>query len=271
LSYPPPPQDPQPYEPGSGGPSGAPQYQPGYAQPTYPQQAPPPGYQPAYPPTAPFPAYDQGVPAYQPPSHDPSGYQPGQPAYQPYNPVQPGSPPRPPRKSNAPLVAVIIAVALLLCGGVTVAGVLAFNAGVDKAKKLAEDNLPSLPSPPVIPTALPTSLPTELPQLPGLPTDDTYPKGRAVTVVYEITGDGPATITYTAKLGDPPKRVQNAKLPWRVETSMTVPALVSVIAFRTGTGNGSLKCKAMVDGQSVAEQSRDGAYAVTTCSKLMFQ
>jgi hypothetical protein len=189
---------------------------------------------------------------------------------QPYNPVQPGSPPRPPRKSNAPLVAVIVAVALLLCGGVAVAGALAFNAGVDKAKKLAEQNIPSLPPLPNIPTEAP-GIPTELPQLPGIPTDGTYPKGRTVTVVYEITGTGPATITYLAKLGDPPKRVQNAKLPWRVETSMTVPALVSVIAFRTGSGNGSLKCKATVDGQSVAEQSRDGAYAVTTCSKLMFQ
>jgi hypothetical protein len=179
-----------------------------------------------------------------------------------------GMPPPPPRKSNIPIVAVILAVALLLCGGTAVAGVLIARKVSDAADKATEPfkNLPTQ-----VP-ALPTELPTDLPNVPGAPDDlPDLPglSGRTVTIVYEVTGDGPADIAYLEKLGDPPKRIQDAKLPWRLEASVPVPALFSVVALRTSSAGGSINCTATIDGAVAAENTRDGSYATATCTKFL--
>jgi hypothetical protein len=191
--------------------------------------------------------------------------------------VQPGYPPGqagPPnfkRSSNVPIVAVIVAVALLLCGGTAVAGVLVVRSITDKAQE-AIDNLPTV-VPTALPTALPTvlptdvpTLPTDLPGFPGLPTDGT---GKTITVVYEVTGSGTADISYVEKLGETPKQVKGVKLPWRKEVSMTGATLVLVTAYRSGSGSGSLGCTATVDGEEVAKRSAEDSYAVATCTKLI--
>jgi hypothetical protein len=172
-----------------------------------------------------------------------------------------------PRRSNVPLIAVIVAVSLLLCGGVAVAGVLAVQNVVDRTKE-AVKQIPTVPPMPTIP-----AVPTELPDLPGLPADDAEatgaPAGKTVTVVYEVTGDGTVEISYTAKLGKSLKRVKNAKLPWRTEVSVTGTTYVSVIALRTGTTEGTVGCRATVDGKEVASREAQGTFAIATCSKLV--
>jgi hypothetical protein len=194
-----------------------------------------------------------------------------------YGPDRQGEPPHPtrPRRSNVPLVAVIMAVTVLLCGGTAVAGVLVARYVTDRAKEAVEPitDLPTLPTEvPALPTEVPT-LPTGLPDLPGLPAvprpDPSREAATTVKVRYEVTGDGPADITYLEKLGEAPKRVSNAELPWRKEVSMSGATLVSVVAFRTGTREGTIRCRARVDGEEVAEREATGSIAVVTCSKVV--
>lgn len=284
-AYQPPGNQPPGYQPAEPRP---PTYQPGYAQPVYPHPEQP-GPAPAYPATAQFPAYQgerpqqPAAPGYPPgpgyptagPGYPPSGqagyqagpaYPSGQPGYDPAQPGYPGHPPNVKRRSNVPIVAVIVAVALLLCGGTAVAGVLIVRSITDKAQE-AIDNLPKPTDlPTIIPTDMPT-LPSDLPGFPGLPTEGT---GRTVVVVYEVTGSGTADISYVEKLGETPKQARGVKLPWKKEVSMTGAALVLVTAYRSGSGSGSLGCTATVDGEQVAKRSAEGSYAVATCTKLIF-
>jgi hypothetical protein len=287
----------QPADPASGDryqpaePPAQPTFRPGYAalprppepQPPYgtqPPYGPPYGTQPPYgtpygteyPPTAPF-----AAPAGNPPLGYGSPY-PGDPATYPpggYGPPGYGAPPPygPPRRrrSNVPLVALILAVAVLLCGGGVTATVMVARAVADRAKEavkpITEPTLPQFPTEapnlPGLPTDVPT-LPTDLPGLPGT-------TERTITVTYEVTGDGPAEIGYVEKPGDTPKRITDAKLPWRVTTTMQSPAFVLVTAIRGDTDAGSISCRASVDGEQVAQSSRDGAFATVACSKFVLE
>ncbi|MDI6098510.1 MmpS family transport accessory protein [Actinoplanes sp. NEAU-A12] len=259
-------------------------------QPPRPPQFTPPDPTSGYPPTAQFPQV--GYNPQQPPPYDPAtGYPPpydpatGYPP--PYDPATgypppgvPGPPPGyehpqpPPRKSSVPLIALILAVTLLLCGGVVTAGVILFRQATDKAEELAEPILnPTLPTPDVEVPGLP-GLPTDFPDLPGLPTD--FPtglpgigEGKEISVTYEITGDGPAEILYVDSLEGTPKRVGGAKLPWKVTVKVKGTALVSVMAVRTGLGSGSITCRASIDGEQVAEHSAEGTLATANCYKIV--
>jgi hypothetical protein len=216
------------------------------------------GYgQPSHPPPA-IPAGDQ-----QPASAGQAGY-PGQPGYPGY-PGQPGYPgygAPAPRKSNAPLIVVIVAVALLLCGGLATAGVLVTRSVADKAKEAVK---------PVtdLPTEVP-ELPTDEPNQPGLPTElptDGSAGGKQITVTYEVTGDGAAEILYVDKLGGSATRLDDTKLPWKLTVQMQTPALLSVVAMRSGTDKGSIKCRALVDGKEVKSNSAgDSYFATAVCS-----
>ena len=296
----------EPYRPPAAGqqPSGAPNpppggapgpqpptFQPGYAslpRPSDPDYPPTSQFPPveSYPATAPYPypaAASDHVPppsvGYAPPGYAPPGYAPdhGSPGHQAPGyppppghhpgPGYPGPPGRPPRKSKLPIVAVIVAVTLLLCGGVATAGVLVARNVADRAEE-AVDNLPTLdpqlptvdPELPGLPTDLP-GLPTELPQAPN-------GSGRTITVTYEVTGDGPASqILYTEKLGEAPKRLQNVKLPWKFTTEIETPALVSVVAMRIDTSDGTIGCRALVDGAEVKQRtSEPGTVATASCT-----
>jgi hypothetical protein len=209
-----------------------------------------PPYEPSpdHPPTSEFPPTGYAAPGYGPQTS--YGPQPGHPGY--------GPPPPAPRRSNAPLIALVLAVALLLCGGVVTTSVLLVRRASDKAKEAAQK------IPAVLPTQAPTVLPSELPNLPGL-TD-----GQKVTVKYQVTGDGPATIIYTEKLGGLPKTVSETKLPWKLSVTMEGLSFVSVSALRTSLTEGSITCKATVDGKTVAENTASGVGATATCNKVTF-
>jgi hypothetical protein len=243
-------ETPQAYAPGQ-----APIPEPDYPPTSqFPAQPPPvnyapPGYAPdygGYPPQPGFPP-----PGYAPPGRE--GYAPpGREGYAP-----PGYPPPPaPRKSNAPIIAVILAVALLLCGGIATAGVLIARSVADKAKETASAPLDDLP------TAVPT--------LPGLPTDlPTDGTSRTISVTYEVSGDGPVSIVYLEKVGDAPVRLSDVKLPWKFTTQVQTPALLSVIVVRLDAADGTVKCRALIDGDEVkANVSGRSAFATTSCTHL---
>ncbi|MGX6602798.1 MmpS family transport accessory protein [Micromonosporaceae bacterium Da 78-11] len=261
--YPPTSQFPAAPPPPGYGPPGpaAPVYgQPGHEQPGQ-GGYPPPDYQgqPAYQAQQGYPG-QAGYPG-QPGFQTQPGY-PGQPGY-PTQPGQPGPPGRAPRKSNMPLIAVIVAVVLLLCGGVATVGVLIARKATEKAKEAVSQ----------IPTSLP-DLPTAVPDLPGLPTDlptdlPTAPdgEGKQISVTYEITGEGPVDIVYLEKLGGLPKQLSNVTLPWTVTASMSTPALVSVSARRSIDGpEGEVACRTLVDGQEVVTNAGSGVNASTSCN-----
>jgi hypothetical protein len=167
-------------------------------------------------------------------------------------------------------VALILAVTVLLCGGAVTAGVMVVNAVADRAKEavkpITEPTLPQIPTEapnlPGLPTALPT-LPTDLPALPGT-------TGRPITVTYEVTGDGPVQIGYVDKSGEP-KHVADVKLPWKATTTMDSPTFLLVTAIREDTGAGSVRCRISVDGEEVAQSSRDGGFATVACSKWVLE
>ncbi|MEU4693274.1 MmpS family transport accessory protein [Actinoplanes sp. NPDC023714] len=246
-----------------------PQFTPGQATPPPDPTAP---YAPGPDPTSQFPPV-----GYEPVNYAPPGYAP-EPGYAPdysqggYPPQQPSpyAAGPPPRKSKAPLIALIVAISLLLCGGVVTSGVLIVRSITDKAQEavapIVDPTLPDAPWPTDIP-GLPTDLPTLPPDLPGLPGAD---QNREISVTYEVTGDGPAEILYAEQLGTAPKVVSGVKLPWKVTTTMKGVALVSVSAQRTDAASGDITCRATVDGKEVAKQTGSGPYASTTCNQLVF-
>ena len=247
-----------------------PTYQPGYAAPPPPQaqtSGPPEGYQHTsqFPEQHGYPAPDQqgqfAPPAYQPPGYGPP------PSYGP--PPGYGAPPPAPKRSNVPLVVVLIAVTLLLCAGGVTSVVLLVNRATEKAQEtidsLPDPNLPNLPTEvPNLPTGLPTDLPTDLPNLPDLDPN------QQLEVEYEVTGDGPVEIIYIEKLGGDPKRVRNASLPWRKKLTIKGSALVSVVAVRGSTSEGTLSCSAKVDGKEVAQKTSTGTFITASCIKVVF-
>jgi hypothetical protein len=216
----------------------------------------PPANQPPanQPPTTQFPSVNYAPPGYAP-DYGP-GYQ--YPPPQPYGagdyppPYTPAPYIPPPRKSNAPLIAVVVAVALLLCGGVSTAGILIVHNVKAKAheavKPLTDPTFPDLPG-----GGLPTDLPTDT--------------GKQIQVTYEVTGDGPAEIIYLPKLGASPIHADNVKLPWRFTATTETPTLISVIAMRAGSDDGSITCRALVDGKEVKKTSSGAnGYATAACT-----
>ncbi|BEL09951.1 hypothetical protein Q0Z83_081420 [Actinoplanes sichuanensis] len=252
------------------------------SDPSEPRQPPrPPHFTPPpdYPPTAQFPPVGPDPGYAQPPPYDPNSGYPPQPGYSPPPgyPPQPGygPPPRPPRRSKAPLIALVLAITLLLCGGVVTASVLLVNRTVDKVNEVTDDAKKA--AEPLTEPTFPDLLPSGVPGLPGLPTD--FPalptdlpglgEGKEITVTYEVSGDGPAEILYMEKLDGTPKRVANAKLPWKITTTMKNPSVVSVIAVRTSVDSGSISCRATVDGKTVTEHTAEGGLATANCYELV--
>ncbi|GIF41240.1 MmpS family transport accessory protein [Actinoplanes xinjiangensis] len=255
-----------------------------------PQFTPPPDYPPTaqFPPVGPDPntgyapppydpntGYAQPAPydpntGYAPPPYDPASGYPPQPGYG----VPPGHGPAPrrPRRSNTPMIALVLAVTLLLCGGVVTAGVLLVGRIGDKVQEVTEPIAnPTLPDD-LLPTGAPDfpGLPTGFPDLPALPTGiPGIGEGKEITVTYEVTGDGPAEILYMEKLDGTPKRVGNARLPWKITAPMKGPSVISVVAMRTGVDDGAISCRASVDGKQVAENSARGSVATVTCYELV--
>ncbi|WP_189079627.1 MmpS family transport accessory protein [Mangrovihabitans endophyticus] len=168
----------------------------------------------------------------------------------------------------------IIAVTVLLCGGTVTAAVIGYQMVRDRVSEAVEPiTEPTLPEPggnpaePGWPTGLPSDLPGLPTDLPNLPDGN----GQPYEVVYEVTGDGPAEIIYTEDVSQTPKRVREVDLPWKVTTTMQGPSMVSVTAIRSGVDSGTIKCRATVDGEEVAQKTREGTFATVSCLKFIVE
>jgi hypothetical protein len=252
----------QPWPTPSGDPlATSPTYVPGAA----PIPPPPDALPPDGPPTSQFAPVNYAPPGYAPDYGHGHQYPPPPPGY---GGGYPGPYAPPPRRSNAPLIAVVIAVALLLCGGVTTAGILiAHNvkAKANEALKPLTDPTQPDPAQPEPTQPDPAQPDPTLPDLPGggFPTDT----GKQIQVTYEVTGDGPAEIIYLPKLGASPTRVDDVKLPWRFTATMETPALLSVIGLRADSDDGSITCRALVDGKEVKKTSAGpNGFATAACT-----
>jgi hypothetical protein len=220
-------------------------FQPGVASPSYP---PPPAS-----PTSQF----QPTSVYQPTGNYP-GYPPAPPGKTPGTPGYSGSGGG---RSGGALLWVLIAVfAVLLCGGAGVAGFLAFQNASDDKTTSSGTPATAAPQPPAAePTTDPTTEPTE-----------SAPAGAGV-VTYEVTGDGPASITYLrgGNQGGS-ERVSNATLPWREEVRVEQKSfVVSLIATRSGPDRGTLTCRVLVDGKELVKRSTTGTFATVACIDLV--
>jgi hypothetical protein len=154
-------------------------------------------------------------------------------------------------RNNMPLVAVIVVASLLLCGGTVVTGVLVarqFIGEGDPPSSSASGGQPAPPSgsaEPAAKAALDTS----------------------ASVVYEVTGDGQANITYLEESGIWTKTENNVQLPWRVELRPARVTVLSLVAIRTGTGSpsGKVACRALVDGREIVKNSGAGRFGTAAC------
>jgi hypothetical protein len=207
----------------------------------------------------------------------PPPYEP-QPGAQPTQPVPPGpssSPPTTPypaylgaptaprrTRSNGPILAVVIALAVLLVGGSVAAGVLLVNRGDDPGTVTA-DPTRDLETPGVERT-------TPEPDA----TEDDYGSGdsgsgKGKKVVYEVTGDGPVSIVFLKEDGVTPQQANAVDLPWRKELKLEKDAaLVTVTAIRAG-GEGSIQCRITIDGEEVAKKTASGTFATASCTELI--
>lgn len=226
--------------------------------PPRPSDATPPDPQPFAPLYPPYPQ-QPGGPAYQPgvatPGYGPPPPQPGYPAY------APAPAGRPPGGGSTVLLWSLIAVfALLLCAGAGVAGTLAFRTGDDNAASGA--NTPAPAKPERAPTTAPAP-PTDEPATSPAP-------GGGALITYEVTGDGPATITYLRGGADGTKRVPGATLPWRAQVRESKQSyLVSLLAIRSDSATGSLTCRVLVNGKEVSKRTAKGAFTTVACIELL--
>ncbi|MDO3702529.1 MmpS family transport accessory protein [Micromonospora sp. C28SCA-DRY-2] len=193
-------------------------------------------------------------PAWYPPGHLPPGYLP--PGHLPPGYPPPYAPAAPARSGNrSTVVGVVVAVATVLafglCACLGIAG-LVYSADTpypdDPYAQETYDPYYDYEEPQVWPTQ---ARPTVRPAL--TPSDG---PGR-VTVVYEVTGRGPADLEYYDANGDF-IQVEQVTLPWR--RSLRMPSAERVMVLADHGQPDRISCRITVDGRTVATD--EGAYGV---------
>ncbi|SNS86858.1 membrane protein [Asanoa hainanensis] len=263
----PPGAGPDPYHPGEPSPYARPPGTPADAPFAPPDAAAASGPPPANP-YAPPPVSGAGSPYGYPQPNTP-GYGPSAP-YNPYNAAPVYDQPVKKKRSNGPIIALVIVLALLFCGGAATAGALLIaNAGNDDDPVATQPTNPALPDPdpadpidpaPTVEPDDPQGLPTGLPGLPGV---------AGKTVVYEVTGEGRADITYVDDLAGDTRELKNQKLPWKHQfTSTEGSLLLTVSATRADGDNDGVGCRITVDGKESARN--DGSIIGAFCIGTIF-
>jgi hypothetical protein len=146
---------------------------------------------------------------------------------------------------------VIVAAAVLLCGGTVVTGVLLaqrFTNPKNSGSSLVSGAQPT-------PASASRGPATE---------GSSYTSG---SVVYEVTGDGRVNITYLEESGIWTTTKTNVRLPWRIELHPDRLTVLSLVAIRPGNGNSSSKvtCRALVNGREIVKNSGQGRYGAASC------
>jgi Mycobacterium membrane protein len=143
----------------------------------------------------------------------------------------------------------------LAIGGIGVLAAIALGGLIGVGSFVNLDNGNSVAS-----TAKPAAVPSEAPSrrssIPELPA------GSAHTVVYEVTGDGDATVAYLGYRDFLDVHSEQVDLPWHKEITADMGLLpVSLTAF--GFSGGQLSCRISVDGTEVDSDTDD---ACVICS-----
>jgi hypothetical protein len=222
---------------------------------SYSAPTPPPAGEPPHrevPPEAPVtPAY--GSPVYAvgqaPPRYPPTAQYPVVGAPPPY------APPPARRRRGGLLagVAAAVVISVLLCIG-----------GVVVALALSRGGRPEGTTPAAAPTAREAQPPE------ASPTPNQTPVTADHVIVYEVTGDGPANISYVQNAKGGTKQLGSADLPWRLELNMGEGGfLATVLAIRIAAAKGTLHCRLLVDGVEVSKRQSQGRVAAVTCADLV--
>ncbi|MCZ7416993.1 MULTISPECIES: hypothetical protein [unclassified Streptomyces] len=97
--------------------------------------------------------------------------------------------------------------------------------------------------------------------------EDEAPEPPAtVAVIYTVTGEGPADISYHAGDGGAAKTAAATELPWTAEVEVTPdggPATVTVVLGEEG---GEAQCTVAVRGEHRQRSTAFGTFGRATCS-----
>jgi hypothetical protein len=150
-----------------------------------------------------------------------------------------------------------VVLVLVLCAGACVAGYAFLRDTADSVERAVAEA---------------TSAPTRTPRATEPSPSDRQPllppgSGEPATVVYEVTGDGPASITYVDESGLPTQAL-NVELPWRTEVTMRNRAFIMLIALRSEAGDGAIGCRLTIDGREVAKTDASGGFATVDCTSI---
>ncbi len=87
------------------------------------------------------------------------------------------------------------------------------------------------------------------------------------TVVFEVSGAGPADITYSSDAAGSSSQAGGSTLPWsKTVKAKGLTAGMSVLAQNgINAKGGEIKCKITVDGKVVKQGSASGKAAIVTC------
>ncbi|WNZ10817.1 MmpS family transport accessory protein [Streptomyces sp. 11x1] len=92
------------------------------------------------------------------------------------------------------------------------------------------------------------------------------------TVVYQVTSPGStsALITYRANGINNDKSVDNAKLPWKEEVTITAgPGAAVAQVMAAGGKAGSVSCSIRIDGRVVDKRTAKGQFTDVSCSSVV--
>jgi Mycobacterium membrane protein len=102
------------------------------------------------------------------------------------------------------------------------------------------------------PAPVPSEAPSPRSSIPGLP------GGSPHTVVYEVTGDGDATVAYLGYRDFLDMHSERVDLPWRKEIT-TDTGLLPATLTAYGFSDSQLSCRISVDGTEVDSDTDDGS------------
>lgn len=88
---------------------------------------------------------------------------------------------------------------------------------------------------------------------------------REVTVAYEVTGTGTASVFYSGRNFDTAQENDTA-LPWTKNVTMDGLLKVVSLTATNGAEDGEISCRITVGGKVIAEQTSSGAFATVTCT-----
>lgn len=94
-------------------------------------------------------------------------------------------------------------------------------------------------------------------------------KADTKTIIYEVTGNGTADITYIDDDGGSTRQQNDATLPWTLNVEADDDfAWVSVTATRNASDGGSITCRILDDDEELKTGTSAGPHAFVSCAGM---